>query len=367
MAGFGVYIHWPYCARICPYCDFNVYRDRGGEKGALVDAIAADIAETARRIPRRPAESIFFGGGTPSLLSAAEVSRLIAAVDNAFGVAADCEITLEANPEDHARFGDLVSAGVNRLSLGVQALRDADLKGLGRTHSADGARAAIEVAAHNAARVSVDFIYARSLQSVAEWRVELAEALLLPVEHLSLYQLTIEAGTAFERAVKRGRVVVPAQELAADFYEATQEICEAAGFSAYEVSNHARGAGQSRHNLIYWRGGDWVGAGPGAHGRIALAGTRTATFAHRRPEDYIRAVSATGVGWAEETLLTNEETREERILMGVRIAEGLPIEIAKTGALAALSAQGLIRLEDQYFTLTPAGRLVADAIAAALI
>lgn len=372
---FGVYVHWPYCSRICPYCDFNVYRARGRDAEPLLSAIAADLAGWRARIGPRRAETVFLGGGTPSLLSGAGVARLLRAVDTAFPLAPDCEVTLEANPEDAARFGDHVAAGVTRLSLGVQALRDADLVKLGRAHDAATARAAVAAAARTGARVSVDLIYAREGQGVADWEAELGEALSWPAEHFSLYQLSIEAGTAFERAVRRGRLAPLDAERAAALYEATQALCEAEGASAYEISNHARGmTARSRHNLLYWTFGEWVGVGPGAHGRATIDGRRWSLAAHRRPEAYADAVAREGWGVGEAAPLSAIEAADEMLVMGLRIAEGLerapyerlrgrPLDSAR---VAALTEAGLLADDPARLRLTTSGRLVADRLAAEL-
>lgn len=373
--GFGIYIHWPYCSAICPYCDFNVYRPRGADPAPLLAAIESDLAEHARQFGPRPAQSIFLGGGTPSLLSGADVAHLIAGVARAFGLAAECEITLEANPEDAPRFAEHVGAGVNRLSIGVQALNDSDLKALGRRHDARLARLAVEAAAKTGARVSADLIYAREGQSVSAWETELREAMQLPVEHLSLYQLTIEAETAFARKVARGALSPPGPDEAASLYEATEALCAARGFEGYEISNYARGAAaQSRHNLVYWRSGEWVGVGPGAHGRLARAGVRIATEAHRRPSDYIDAVREHGLGWIADSPLSNAETADEILLMGLRVSEG--VELARVEflrdaelnreALAWLVEQGLLTHAEGRIGLTLRGRPLANKIAAEL-
>jgi len=360
MSGFGIYLHWPYCARICPYCDFNVYRQRDDDVAALIAAIKNDLRAQRARFPHLPAAlSLHFGGGTPSLLSASQIAELIEHVDVTFGLAPDAEITLEANPEDRARFGEQVRAGVTRLSLGVQALEDCALKALGRMHDAAAARAALAAAAATGARVSADLIYAREGQSVRDWRSELQIALAQPVEHLSLYQLTIEAGTAFAQAVARGTLTPPDVELAASLYEETQALCDAAGFPAYEISNHARGAAaQSKHNLLYWRSGDWLGVGPGAHGRVSDGeGVRWATRAALRPADYVA-----GVG-GESVALTVAEVGVERVLMGLRLAEGLEVENLDTAKLALIEREGLLRTIGNKVALTPSGRLVADRVA----
>jgi putative oxygen-independent coproporphyrinogen III oxidase len=373
--GFGVYIHWPYCSAICPYCDFNVYRARGDDSGPLLAAIERDLAEHAERFGKRAARSIFFGGGTPSLLRGEDIERLIESVERSFGLSADCEVTLEANPEDATRFAEHVAAGVTRLSVGVQALNDADLKALGRRHDAATGRVAIEAAAQTGARVSADLIYAREGQSVAAWEAELGEALALPVEHLSLYQLTIEPETAFARQVARGALTPPGSDEAAALYETTEELCAAGGFAGYEISNYARrAAAQSQHNLIYWRSGDWVGVGPGAHGRLTRDSARIATEAQRRPSDYIDAVSKHGLGWSADTSLTNEQTADEILIMGLRVSEGVEIARieAKRGAplnrsqLAWLMEQGLITHAKGRVALTKRGRPIANKIAAEL-
>lgn len=372
---FGVYVHWPYCARICPYCDFNVHRARGADNGPLIAAIAADMEAHADRFGKRAAQSLFFGGGTPSLLAGDEIARLIDAASRAFTLAADCEITLEANPEDALLFAEQAAAGVNRFSIGVQALDDAALKALGRRHDVGAALRAVEAAAATGERVSLDLIYAREGQGIGEWRAELQRALELPVEHVSLYQLTIEPRTAFARRAARGDLIAPDAEAAAALYEATQEICAAAGFRAYEISNHARTpAARSRHNLIYWRSGDWIGVGPGAHGRITQEGARYAVEAQRRPSDYIDAVREHGLGWISESVLSAEETGDEMLLMGLRIDEGAEIARIESArgrplnhaALAWLTEQGLVTHDAGRVRLTASGRVLANRIAAEL-
>ena len=375
MSAFGIYVHWPYCAAICPYCDFNVYRARGGENAPLLGAIEADLAAHAARFGKRQAQSLFFGGGTPSRLTGGEIARLIDAAGRAFTLASDCEITIEANPEDRALFADQAAAGINRFSIGAQALDDAALKALGRKHDAKQAIEAVESAARTGARVSLDLIYAREGQGVADWMQELRRALSLPIEHASLYQLTIEPNTAFARKFARGALQAPGDEHAAALYEATQEFCAAAGFPGYEISNHALNAdARARHNLLYWRGGDWAGIGPGAHGRITHRGARLALEAHRRPADYIEAVTANGVGWISETALSSQESADEMLLMGLRIDEGA--DLARVNALRQapvnqatlgwLAEQGLIAAEAGRVRLTPRGRPLANRIVAEL-
>ena len=375
MSGFGVYIHWPYCAAICPYCDFNVYRARGGDTAPLLAAIASDIAGHAQRFGRREASSIFFGGGTPSLLPGRDIARLVEAVASAFALTPDCEITLEANPEDARLFGEQAAAGVNRFSIGAQALDDSALKALGRGHDAAAALRAVDVAAATGRRVSLDLIYAREGQGIDAWRTELKQALALPIEHVSLYQLTIEPETAFARRFARGELSPPDADAAADLYEATQAICDTMGFLAYEISNHARGvSARSRHNLLYWRGADWVGVGPGAHGRLTHGGARIATESCKQPGDYIEAVNHRGIGWSSEEGLTSEAAADELLLMGLRIDEG--VDLTRIEALRGrrlnrkgmtwLQEQGLIVQEGGRLRLTPQGRVVTNKIIAEL-
>ncbi len=366
-------MHWPYCARVCPYCDFNVVRDRGraDQKAALIRAILADLEAQAVLTGGRPLVSIFFGGGTPSLMDPDDVAEVIALARRLWEPAADLEISLEANPAgaQAARFAAMAGAGVNRLSLGVQSLDDAALTFLGRDHDAATARRAIEVGAAVFPRLSVDLIYALPGQTPGAWSAALSDIIEAGPDHISPYQLTIETGTAFDRAVRRGRWRPPAEGLAADLYEVTQSVLGEAGYEAYEVSNHARGAAaRSRHNLLYWRGHDYVGAGPGAHGRLTLAGVRWATFAPRAVDDYLAAAARGGPASTREAL-TPREAALERLLMGLRTFEGVPV-----AELAALSIPPC-RLEamspwthvtDGRLIATPAGRPVLDRVIAEL-
>lgn len=373
----AVYVHWPYCARICPYCDFNVVRDRGWreEQAVLVEAILCDLEAQAAMLGPRPLASIFFGGGTPSLMRAEDVARVIQRARTLFpgdGV----EITLEANPTDAeaAHFAALRQAGVNRLSLGVQSLDDAALKFLGRNHSADEARRAIAVAAGVFDRLSIDLIYALPRQTVAAWNAAMTEALAMGFEHVSPYQLTIAEGTAFARATERGSLVPPDEDTAADLYEATQTVLGVAGFEAYEVSNHARdAAARSAHNLHVWRGGDYVGVGPGAHGRLTLQGIRTATVAHRRIAAYVEGVAA-GTPWSDQEMLDPRAAAEERLLLGLRTVEG--VALADLAALdlspaadpvADLITDGFLTFADDRIAATALGRPVLDAVLKALL
>jgi putative oxygen-independent coproporphyrinogen III oxidase len=374
----ALYIHWPYCARICPYCDFNVVRDRGKteEQARLADAIVADLeAQAALTGPRRLA-SIFFGGGTPSLMDPAAVARVVERARALFEPRGPIEITLEANPTDAEadRFAALAAAGINRLSMGVQALDDASLTLLGRNHSAHEARRAVAVAARAFPRLSIDLIYARPGQTVAGWRAELTEALDLGFEHVSPYQLTIEPTTAFGRAFARGTLVPPDEDLAAELYETTQTVLEAAGFDTYEVSNHARGeASRSAHNLHVWRGGDYLGVGPGAHGRLTLDGVRTATVARRSIVDYVGGV-ASGDPWSERDGQSPLEAAEERLLLGLRTVEGVAVADLEAldlspdrDRLADLLADGFLTRADDRIAATATGRPVLDAVLKALL
>ena len=380
----AVYVHWPYCARVCPYCDFNVVRDRGqAEQAALVRAIIADLDGQAALIGGRTLVSIFFGGGTPSLMDPAWADRIIAAARALWPSAAEgVEITLEANPTDAeaGRFAAFAEAGVNRLSLGVQALDDEALRFLGRNHDAAEACRAVALASAAFPRLSIDLIYARPGQTPDDWAVELGRAVDLGPEHISPYQLTIEPGTAFDRAAGRGRFSPPDPDTAASLYETTQAVLGAAGFDAYEVSNHARGAAaRSRHNLAYWRGEDYLGAGPGAHGRLSvgpstIGGDRLATQAEARVGAYIDRVRQTGLGFAQGEALDPRAVAIERLLLGLRIDEGVAWgELAPLGlgpaapVVAGLAAEGLIVAGEQRLLATRGGRAVLDSLVAALV
>jgi oxygen-independent coproporphyrinogen-3 oxidase len=359
--GFGVYVHWPYCAAICPYCAFNVVRDRGrgGEQQALLDAILRDLETTAGRTGSRPMRSLYLGGGTPSRLEPAAVARLIERASALWTPEPGFEVTLEANPDDcdAARLEGFAEAGVTRLSLGVQALVDADLKALGRWHSADDARAAVARSVEIMPRVSLDLIYARPGQTPEAWADELRDALALGAEHVSLYELTIEPGTAFAMRASRGELPPTDDERGADFLAANVAVAEAAGFEAYEVSNYAKGvAARSAHNLIYWRSGEWAGVGPGAHGRRgALGAARIATAAEPDLAAYVRRVAETGTGVAEEETLDEEAQSEEALLMGLRLAEGIPLD--RLALVGGVDAASLAALEHEGLLVRTAGRL----------
>ncbi len=362
----GLYVHWPYCARICPYCDFNVVRDRGGDTARLSDAILADISAQAALTGPRHLVSIFFGGGTPSLMDAQVVTRIIAAARAAWTPAFDLEVTLEANPTDAEarRFAAFADAGVNRLSLGVQSLDDQALKLLGRNHDAAAARRAIGVAGDAFGRLSLDLIYALPGQTSQAWACQLSAAIDLGAEHISPYQLTIEPGTAFDRAVRRGALHPPAGDIGADLYETTQRVLNEAGYEAYEVSNHARGEGaRSRHNLIYWRGQDYVGVGPGAHGRLTLDGRRYATTAARAIGAYVEQAGPS------LEFLDKYEVAVERVLMGLRTLEGvalIDLEPLNLSPTAFESLSGLVEKRSERLYATASGRLVLDTVVAKL-
>ena len=368
---FGVYVHWPYCARICPYCDFNVYAAKQRDTGPLLDAIRRDLAGWRDLTGPRTVSSIFFGGGTPSLLKPGEVADLKETIAGLWDLDPHAEITLEANPDDVDRLAAFAVAGVDRLSLGVQSLDDTELKFLGRTHSADQAIMAFEKTRGAFRSVSLDFIYGLPGQSLDKWRKALGEILALGADHLSLYELSIEPGAAFAYAVRRGEWTPAGDDHAADLYELTQEMCAAAGLPAYEISNHARGAEhESVHNRLYWASGDWAGVGPGAHGRFRKGGLRQAAEAERRPPDYIARVNETGLGFAPAEALSKLDEARERVAMGLRVREGLApdclddLGLALNGAeIADLRELGLIDPRENRVALTTAGRLAADRVA----
>jgi putative oxygen-independent coproporphyrinogen III oxidase len=370
--GFGVYIHWPYCARVCPYCDFNVYAAKARDTAPLFDAILHDLEGWRAQSGERQADTVFFGGGTPSLMTGEQVERVLARVDALWGLKPNAEVTLEANPDDKARFADFAAAGVNRLSLGVQSLNDNILNFLGRTHSADKAISAFEAAKGKFRSVSIDLIYALPDQTIEAWREELTNALALGADHLSLYELSIEPGAAFAKAVQRRDWDPLNDELAADLYETTQELTDRAGYPAYEISNHARGKKhESAHNRVYWASGDWAGVGPGAHGRLTADGVRLAVEAVERPGDYLKQIIARGVGFAAPETLDALAQARERVSMGLRVAEGLAIaNIDELGLsldqarIAEFADLGLLTHAGGRIALTLKGRLAADRIAA---
>lgn len=376
--GFGLYLHWPFCQSKCPYCDFNSHVAMSIDQRRWERAYLAEIDRVGEITAGRVLQTVFFGGGTPSLMDPDLVAAVLQRIRSTWPMVNDPEITLEANPGsvEAGRFRAYRAAGVTRISMGVQALNDADLRRLGRLHSAREAEAAFDVARNVFDRISFDLIYARQDQTLEDWRAELRRALELAVDHLSLYQLTIEPGTAFgDRFAKGGLQGLPGEDLAADLHDATQEMCEAAGYAAYEVSNHARPGSESRHNLIYWRGGDYVGIGPGAHGRLTLGGTRWATESPKPPGTWLAAVEQRGDGTLPLVALTGEDRAQEYLLMGLRLTEG--ISLSRLGTMAAapwpaakldpLQELGLITIRDDRMSATPAGRLVLNGVLRALV
>jgi len=362
---FGVYIHWPFCLSKCPYCDFNSHvRHAGIDEARFARAFAAEIAAAAARVPGRTVSTIFLGGGTPSLMQPATVAALLDAVAKHWRVAPDAEITLEANPTsvEATRFRGYRAAGVNRVSLGVQALDDGALAELGRLHSAREALDAVAVARAAFERYSFDLIYARPRQTPRDWANELERALAEAGEHLSLYQLTIEAETPFAVLHAAGKLKTPDEDAARALYDTTQDVCAAHGRPAYEVSNHARPGGECRHNLIYWRMHEYAGVGPGAHGRLDVGGERHATATEKRPEVWLAQVETRGEGLVTDDVLIREEIADEFLLMGLRLAEG--IDIARYAALAGrpLDPERIAALcEKGMIETTAGGRLRVSA------
>ncbi|MGZ5802741.1 MAG: radical SAM family heme chaperone HemW [Xanthobacteraceae bacterium] len=375
---FGVYVHWPFCLAKCPYCDFNSHvRHQAIDEARFVRAFEAEIADTAARAPGRTVSTIFFGGGTPSLMQPSSVSAILDAIGKHWRVTSDVEVTLEANPTsvEATRFRGYRAAGVNRVSLGVQALDDVSLRALGRMHTAQEALDAVAIARAAFDRYSFDLIYARPGQTPDAWRTELTRAISESAEHLSLYQLTIEDGTPFAALHKAGKLVTPDAEHSRVLYDMTQEVCAAHGLPSYEISNHARPGAESRHNLVYWRYHEYAGIGPGAHGRLAIDGTRRATATEKRPESWLMRVEASGHGRTTDDLLSRDEMADEFLLMGLRLNEG--IDPARFIALAGrpLDPDRIASLNvDGFVETTPEGRLrvtrsgfpVLDAVVADL-
>jgi putative oxygen-independent coproporphyrinogen III oxidase len=375
---FAVYVHWPFCLSKCPYCDFNSHvRHAGVDEARFVRAFESEIAATAERAPDRTVSTIFFGGGTPSLMQPATVQAILDAIARRWPIAADVEVTLEANPTsvEATRFRGYRTAGVNRVSLGVQALDDAALKELGRLHTAQEALAAVAVARSIFERYSFDLIYARPRQTLDSWGEELKRAIAEAAEHLSLYQLTIEPETPFFGLHKAGKLALPDEDLARDLYDLTQSICGAAGLPAYEISNHARPGAECRHNLVYWRGHDYAGIGPGAHGRLSIDGRRYATETEKRPEAWLASVDANGHGLIVDEKLTPGEQADEFLLMGLRLAEGIDLSRYTLISGRDLDPQRLSFLRDGgavevtdggRLRVTPSGFPLLDAVVADL-
>jgi oxygen-independent coproporphyrinogen-3 oxidase len=375
---FGIYVHWPFCLSKCPYCDFNSHvRHAAIDEARFVRAFTAEIAATAARVPGRTVSTVFFGGGTPSLMQPATVGAVLDAIGRHWSIAPDVEVTLEANPTsvEATRFKGYRAAGVNRVSLGVQALDDAALKELGRLHTAREALDAVAVARANFERYSFDLIYARPGQTPAAWAAELERAIAEAGEHLSLYQLTIEQDTPFFALAAAGKLAVPGDDDARALYDTTQAVCAGAGLPAYEISNHARPGAECRHNLVYWRAHEFAGIGPGAHGRLDIAGERRATATERRPEAWLMRVESDGYGFVTDEALTQEQTADEFLLMGLRLAEGVdPERYARLAGrpldpkrIAILREEGAVETTtDGMLRVTLAGFPVLDAVVADL-
>ncbi|TMJ05124.1 MAG: coproporphyrinogen III oxidase [Alphaproteobacteria bacterium] len=375
---FGIYVHWPFCLSKCPYCDFNSHvRHAAIDEERYVRAFAAEIAATAARVPGRTVTTIFMGGGTPSLMKPETVGAILDATARHWAIAPDVEVTLEANPTsvEATRFAGYRAAGVNRVSLGVQALDDSALKELGRLHTAQEALDAVKIARAAFDRYSFDLIYARPGQTPDAWRAELAQAIDEAAEHLSLYQLTIEQDTPFAALHAAGKLVIPDDDNARALFDVTQEVTAAHGLPAYEISNHARPGAQCRHNLVYWRYHEYAGIGPGAHGRLVVDGQRRATATEKRPEAWLMRVEASGHGIVADETLTRAEQADEYLLMGLRLAEGIdparyaafaghPLDPAR---IAALGAEGMVEATpDGRLRVTRAGFPVLDAVVADL-
>ena len=374
---FGIYVHWPFCKAKCPYCDFNSHvRHDGVDALSFAKALGIELAWFAARTPGRTVTSIFFGGGTPSLMPPEAVGHVLDTIASLWTVSPDVEITLEANPTsiEAENFRGYRAAGVNRVSVGVQALNDEDLKALGRQHSSEEAIAAFRLAARIFPRVSFDMIYARPNQTPEQWRAELTRALAEQQGHMSLYQLTIEPGTAYFDLYERGRLVTPTDDRAADLYDLTQELTEKAGLPTYEISNHARPGQESRHNLLYWRYGEYAGVGPGAHSRLADGENRRALIAERHPETWRELVRTQGHGIVSDSVVPPVDQASEYLLMGMRIAEGIDMDRYATLAgreidsskLAGMKSMGLIRRNGQQLMATADGRKLLNAVIAEL-
>jgi oxygen-independent coproporphyrinogen-3 oxidase len=377
-AAFGVYLHWPFCLSKCPYCDFNSHvRHAAIDEERYVRAFAAEIAATARRTPGRTVSTIFFGGGTPSLMQPSTVGAILDEVGKHWTIAPDVEITLEANPTsvEATRFRGYRAAGVNRVSLGVQALDDASLKELGRLHTAQEALDAVAIARSIFDRYSFDLIYARPRQTPQQWTAELKRAIGEAAEHLSLYQLTIEPDTPFFALRKSGKLITPDDDTSRILYDVTQDVCSAAGLPAYEISNHARPGAECRHNLVYWRGHEYAGIGPGAHGRLNIDGERIATETERRPELWLMRAESLGHGLIVDERLTPNEQADEYLLMGLRLAEGIePGRFTKLAGrdldqerISVLHQQGAVEtMPSGRLRVTMSGFPVLDAVVADL-
>ncbi len=372
-AGFGLYLHWPFCQAKCPYCDFNSHVSDHVDQGQWLKAFRSEIARYGALTEGRVLNTIFFGGGTPSLMHPDTVAGILDAAQHTWTWANDIEISLEANPTsiEADKFDAFRQAGINRVSMGMQALNDADLKRLGRLHSVEDGKRAFDIARSSFGRVSFDLIYARQDQTLADWEAELREALSMAVDHLSLYQLTIESGTAFGARYDRGLLRgLPDEDTSADMYELTQTLCADYGFPGYEVSNHAKNGAISKHNMIYWTYGDYVGIGPGAHGRVTVEGQKLATTTPLMPDTWLSQVEKTGTGDAEVEPLTADDQAVEMLMMGLRINQGVDlVRLGNFGQkpeflnnISKLKEMGLLDIDGGHLRITPKGRPLLNAV-----
>ncbi|MEJ6707231.1 MAG: radical SAM family heme chaperone HemW [Amylibacter sp.] len=377
-AGFGVYVHWPFCAAKCPYCDFNSHVRNAVDQKAWADALVSEIQVAASRTPNRTVDTIFFGGGTPSLMLPETVDTILRAIASNWTLSPTAEITLEANPTsvEATRFEGFSDAGVNRISMGIQALNNVDLKALGRMHTIEEARQAFDIARKTFKNVSFDLIYARQNQSIADWRLELTQALDMAVDHLSLYQLTIEQGTRFGDLYDRNRLRgLPTDDVSADLYDVTQEICGAKGLNAYEISNHARKGAECQHNRIYWQYGDYAGIGPGAHGRLTIDGQRVATETPLLPEDWLATVQKNGSATRDAELIAPSDQAAEYVMMSLRLSEGTNLtrvnkisnNRVSQSAMTGLVDDGFLSFQNNTLTATPRGKMVLNAVLGKLL
>ena len=371
--GFGIYIHWPFCAAKCPYCDFNSHVRKSVDQSRWLSAIRLELKNSAIRTKGRTVNTIFFGGGTPSLMEPETVAGIIKEIAKLWVLALDIEISLEANPTsvEAQKFSDFRKAGINRISMGIQSLRNDDLKALGRMHSVNEARKAFDIAKDNFERVSFDLIYARQGQSKFDWEIELKEASSMAVDHLSLYQLTIEDGTRFGDLYERGSLKgMPNDSLAADMYDITQEVTLQNDMPAYEISNHAVEGAESRHNLIYWRYGDYIGVGPGAHGRISENGNKIATTTIENPENWLRGVELNGTSTIDDEVINHIDQASEYLMMSLRLIEGVDMERYKKISGIALDNKlidknienGLIKVINNNLIATQRGRIILNTL-----
>ena len=371
--GFGIYIHWPFCAAKCPYCDFNSHVRKSVDQSRWLSAIRLELKNNAIRTKGRTVNTIFFGGGTPSLMEPETVAGIIKEISKLWVLALDIEISLEANPTsvEAQKFSDFRKAGINRISMGIQSLRNDDLKALGRMHSVNEARKAFDIAKDNFERVSFDLIYARQGQSKFDWEIELKEASSMAVDHLSLYQLTIEDGTRFGDLYERGNLKgMPNDSLAADMYDITQEVTLQNDMPAYEISNHAIEGAESRHNLIYWRYGDYIGVGPGAHGRISENGNKIATTTIENPENWLRGVELNGTSTIDDEVINHIDQASEYLMMSLRLIEGVDMERYKKISGVALDNKlidknienGLVTVINNNLIATQRGRIILNTL-----